>query len=74
MDKAGKKQPSCKTCDDTGVWETGNNDLPCPHCPKGDTAVFNQAGLDRPITGAQMRRHYFNGSPEPLPLDVPPPD
>jgi len=48
----------CKTCGDTGVWETGNNDLPCPHCPKGDTAVFNcctPSGLKK-LTGEQIRR------------------
>ncbi len=33
----------CPECNDTGVVETGNNDLPCD-CPAGDDAVFNVAG------------------------------
>lgn len=45
----------CKLCNDTGVYETGNNDLPCS-CPRGDTAVFNTAahGL---VTGAFLKAH-----------------
>ena len=57
----------CAHCNDTGVNETGNNDLPCDYCPAGDTALFNQAGVEGPITRAEMRRHFFNGSPEPIP-------
>ena len=57
--------PKCKECDDTGVIETGNNDLPCD-CPAGATALFNQAGVDGPVTGEEMRRHFFNNSPEPI--------
>lgn len=61
------KAPTCKTCNDTGVWETGNNDLACPHCPLGDTALFNCAGIDGPITGAEARLFYDNGAPYPVP-------
>ncbi|MBI4121302.1 MAG: hypothetical protein HY457_03550 [Parcubacteria group bacterium] len=57
--------PKCIECGDTGVIETGNNDLPCD-CPAGATALFNQAGVDGPVTGAELRRHFFNGSPEPI--------
>lgn len=45
----------CSKCNDTGVWETGNNDLPCD-CPAGKTAVFNVAGCPTPLTGAQIKR------------------
>lgn len=34
----------CKNCSDTGIIETGNNDLPCYQCPLGDTAVW---GIDK---------------------------
>ncbi len=66
MDTTAK--PKCKVCDDTGVYETGNNDLPCD-CPAGETALFNTYTTSKgsiTVTGAQMRRHYLNGSPEPL--------
>jgi hypothetical protein len=54
----------CPKCNDTGVIETGNNDLPCD-CPKGDTALFNSAWVKGgPITGAQLKRHFLNNSPE----------
>jgi len=33
----------CSECKNTGVIETGNNDLPCD-CPMGDAAIFNVAG------------------------------
>jgi hypothetical protein len=58
-------EAACPKCNGTGVWETGNNDLPCD-CPAGKTALFNHAGVDGPITGDEMRRHFFNGSPEPI--------
>lgn len=57
---------NCKKCHDTGVWETGNNDLPCDECDAGDTALFNECGVRGPITGAEVRRHFYNGSPEPI--------
>lgn len=44
----------CLRCGDTGVIETGNNDLPCD-CPKGDTAMFNHAGFEAPVTGAWLK-------------------
>lgn len=58
-------KPACSACNDTGVIDTGNNDLPCDRCPKGDTARFNVAGVNGPITGAEVKRHYLNNSPEP---------
>jgi len=57
--------PTCRQCNDTGVQETGNNDFPCD-CPAGKTALFHQAGVIGPITGTEVRRHFLNGSPEPL--------
>lgn len=56
---------TCKWCNDTGVIETGNNDLPCG-CPAGETALFIEAGIDGPVTGAEVQRHFLNNSPEPL--------
>jgi len=56
---------TCKKCKGTGVIETGNNDMPCD-CPAGDTALFNEAGVKGPVTGAECRRHFQNGSPEPI--------
>lgn len=56
---------SCLKCNGTGVNETGNNDLPCD-CPAGDTALFNIAEVTGPITGAEMKRHFLNSSPEPI--------
>jgi hypothetical protein len=43
----------CEKCQDTGVIETGNNDLPC-ECPAGDKAIFNVVGGQQ--TGAQLKR------------------
>ncbi|MDO8583741.1 MAG: hypothetical protein Q7R83_01020 [bacterium] len=57
--------PNCTRCNDTGVIETGNNDLPCD-CPAGDTAFFNEAGVKGPVTGAEIKRHFYNGCPEPI--------
>ncbi|MFH0804247.1 MAG: hypothetical protein V1896_01445 [Candidatus Zambryskibacteria bacterium] len=45
--------PICKECNDTGVIETGNNDIPCI-CVAGDTASFNVAG-EGLLTGAQIK-------------------
>lgn len=45
----------CEKCRDTGVWETGNNDLPCD-CPAGKTALFNVAGFAGPVRGADLDR------------------
>lgn len=55
----------CKKCNGTGVIETGNNDLPCD-CPAGDKALFNNAEVKGAVTGAEVRRHFLNGSPEPI--------
>ena len=57
--------PKCSECNDTGVIETGNDDLPCD-CLAGDKAYFNQAGVDGPVTGAEIKRHFLNDSPEPI--------
>lgn len=61
---AGHK-PKCKKCNDTGVEETGNNDLPCD-CPAGRTARFNVAGVDGQVTGEEIERHFLNNSPQPI--------
>ncbi len=57
--------PKCTECNDTGVIETGNNDLPC-ECPAGANAKFNVAGVTGPVTGDEVRRHFLNGLPEPI--------
>ena len=37
-----------------------------PECSvKGNSALFNVTGVARPITGAEVKRHYLNNSPEP---------
>lgn len=56
---------TCAKCNDTGSIDTGNNDLPCD-CPAGDKALFNDAGVIGPITGAELKRHFLNNSPEPI--------
>jgi len=55
----------CDKCNDTGVIDTGNNELPCD-CPAGDQAMFNEAGVDGPVSGEEVRRHFLNSSPEPI--------
>lgn len=62
-----KEAHMCKICNGTGVDETGNNDLPCS-CPAGETALFNVCGVKGEVTGAEMKRHFLNGSPEPIEL------
>lgn len=59
------REINCQRCRDTGVIETGNNDLPCS-CPAGETAKFNIVEADGPVTGAELRRHFLNDSPEPI--------
>lgn len=44
----------CSRCNDTGIYETGNNDFPCS-CPAGLTAKFNVGG-SRLVTGAELRK------------------
>ena len=39
--------------------------MPCD-CPAGETALFNQTGIDGSVTGAEVRRHFLNNSPEPI--------
>lgn len=46
----------CTQCDDTGVIETGNNDLPCTNCTAGRDVVFNTC--DGPMTGAEAIKHH----------------
>jgi hypothetical protein len=54
----------CNQCNDTGVIETGNNDLPCD-CPMGDKASFNSGWVrGGSITGAEVKKHFLNNSPE----------
>lgn len=57
--------PNCIECYDTGVIETGNNDLPCD-CRLGAIALFNTVGVDGPVTGSEMRDHFLNNSPNPI--------
>jgi len=57
--------PKCSKCNDSGVIETGNNDLPCD-CPAGDKALFNIAGVDGQVTGKEVRLHFNNNSPFPI--------
>lgn len=56
---------NCKKCNDTGIIETGNNDLPC-ECSAGKIAKFNVAGVEGSVTGEELRRHFLNFSPEPI--------
>lgn len=56
---------TCSKCDDKGVIETGNNDLPCD-CSTGQKALFNQAGIEGLVTGAEIQKHFLNNSPEPI--------
>lgn len=46
----------CPRCNDTGIIETGNNDLPCKHCRAGDKVTFNTT--EGPATGAELRRRW----------------
>jgi ASC-1-like (ASCH) protein len=45
--------PNCEKCNDTGIYETGNNDLPCD-CPAGATALFNVTGVEGRVTGEKL--------------------
>ncbi len=53
-------KPKCSKCDDTGIIETGNNDLPCD-CPAGNTAQFNVARVDHSVAGAELKQHHSDG-------------
>ena len=55
----------CGKCKNTGAIDTGNNDLPCD-CHAGDVAEFIEAGVIGPVTGTEVKRHFLNGSPEPI--------
>jgi hypothetical protein len=55
----------CNKCHNTGVIDTGNNDLPCD-CEHGTRALFNVAGVDGPVTGQQVKKHFLNRSPNPI--------
>lgn len=63
--KGEETMPKCKECNDIGVINTGNNDLPC-NCPAGAIALFNEAGVEGAVTGEEIRRHFLNNSPEPI--------
>ena len=57
--KLFRKAFPCRRCDNTGVWETGNNDLPCD-CVAGATALFSVCtanGVEL-MTGAESQRHH----------------
>jgi len=56
---------TCARCGGTGVIDSGNNELPCD-CPAGGAALFEQAGVCGPLTGAEIRRHFLTDSPEPI--------
>ncbi len=45
---------ACVRCKDTGVIDTGNNDLPCD-CAQGDTALFNVTGRTGPVSGLVLK-------------------
>ncbi len=54
----------CPECKDSGVIETGNNDLPCD-CPAGDKAVFNTC--DGQVTGRSIKKGWEDRARAPLP-------
>jgi hypothetical protein len=54
-----QKPFDCKKCRDTGIIETGNNDLACD-CPKGDKAMFNIAGDPTPRSGRWCKQNLYN--------------
>lgn len=60
-----RTMPVCKKCNGSGIIGTGNNGLPC-ECPPGDRALFSVAGVDGPVTGKEVKKHFLNGSPEPI--------
>jgi hypothetical protein len=46
----------CARCNDTGIWVTGNNDLPCNLCAKGSKEVRYREAL------VSLRKYlYENG-------------
>lgn len=45
---------ACVRCKDTGVIDTGNNDLPCD-CAHGDTALFNVTGRTGLVSGLVLK-------------------
>lgn len=55
----------CCECGDTGIIDNGNNALPCD-CRAGDKALFRLAGVEGAVTGAEIKRHFLNNSPEPI--------
>lgn len=54
----------CPECRDTGVIETGSNDLPCD-CPAGDRAVFNTC--DGRVSGKEIKKEWTARESAPLP-------
>lgn len=56
-----KKCDRCKG----GLIRLGGNEFMCD-CSKGSTVLFNDARVDGLVSGAELRRHFFKVSPEPL--------
>lgn len=63
----GIKPPpvKCTKCGDSGVIETGNNDLPCD-CPAGDNAFFNVTGEGK-VSGKDLKARSKVKKTNPLP-------
>ncbi len=57
----------CPRCSNSGVIETGNNDLPCS-CSAGDRALFNVTGVRDVVRGDQVKEHLLNDSPQKIHL------
>ena len=59
---------SCIKCKDTGVLNGGSKKFPCT-CIAGDKAQFHVSGVDGPIPGNLVKRHFLNNSPDPIYID-----
>lgn len=55
----------CDGCSDTGVVETGSNDMPCP-CKRGMRTRFIIAGVEGEVSGEEVIRHFLRSSPQPI--------
>lgn len=51
-------ETACNQCNDTGIIETGNNDLPCD-CPAGNEVLFNICGFDTLISGYLLKYYPY---------------
>lgn len=70
LERAERPAPpvKCSWCRDTGVEDSGNNELPCQHCLAGAAALFNHLGALR--TGAQVLDDLgLKPAPSPTPPD-----